>query len=73
MESWVCMGQPGCSSALANGPGWRECFEVLLAAMHAVHDAFLMLSLSPSWGRELPRPHGEILVSPRCAFAGNHI
>lgn len=69
----MCMGQPGCSSAPANGPGWRGCSEVLLTAVHPVHAAFPTLSASPSWGRELPRPHGETLLSLCCDFAGNHI
>lgn len=56
----MCVGQPGCSSALTDGPGWSGCFEVLLAALHAVRATFLTLSPSPSSGRELPRPHGEI-------------
>lgn len=58
--SRVCVGQPGCSSALAKGPGWRGCFEGFVAAPHAVRAAFPTLSPSPSWGRDLPGPHGEI-------------
>lgn len=58
--SRVCVGQPGCSSALAKGPGWRGCFEGFVAAPHAVRAAFPTLSPSPSQGRDLPGPHGEI-------------